>query len=314
MIQKDFWMEKPSLAIIVPCYNESEIIDTTFRVLDDVLNKIIEKGLISKSSYICFVDDGSKDGTWEKILNFKKKNAKGIKFSRNFGHQNALFAGLSECEADIFITIDADLQDDVEIIEKMVEKYLEGNEIVYGVRNDRRVDNFIKRNITELYYKLSGALGVSKMPNHADFRLISKKVANILKNSNEASIYLRGLVPSYGFKSDILYYARKKREGGEAKYNYFTLLELALNGITSFSEKPLRLIFILGLICMALSIPALIISILVGAGKGSILLLFSIWFLAGLQITALGIVAEYTGKIFKQTRNRPLYIVEEKIG
>ncbi len=312
-------IEKPILAIIVPCYNEEEVVNATYSALSDVLKPLIESGKIATNSYICFVDDGSKDTTWEIITKLSKENnlTKGLKLSRNFGHQAAIIAGLTKSEADIFITIDADLQDDVNTIYQMVDKYLEGFEIVYGVRNDRSSDGFFKRHISEFYYKLSTYLGVNGIYNHADFRLMSKKVVDILKNLQECNIYLRGLIPSLGFKSCSVYFSRKKRVAGTAKYNFFSSSALAIDGITSFSTTPLRLITILGFICFCIAVLMSIFSIIsyiyLKNVQGWASLFISVYFLGGIQLLSVGIIGEYIGKIYKETKQRPKFLVEERI-
>lgn len=307
----------PILAIIVPCFNEEEVIKTTYFALFDILKELISDEKISSNSYICFVDDGSSDKTWEIIQKLSKyKDVKGLKLSRNFGHQSALIAGLTQNEADIFVSIDADLQDDVNAIKEMVTKHHEGCEIVYGVRNNRTSDSFFKRNIAQLYYKLANILGVKGIYNHADYRLMSSKVVEILKASKECNLYLRGLIPSLGFKSCNVYYARNKRIAGEAKYNYFSSLKLALNGITSFSIKPLHFISALGACCFVIAVLMTIYSILmyfenkIIPGWASIFV--SIYFLGGIQLLSIGIIGEYIGKIYKETKQRPNFILEEK--
>lgn len=315
-------MSKQSvLAIIVPCFNEEEVLEITYKELSCILKKLIDNSKISPSSYICFVDDGSNDMTWELINSFSKNKkdygyAKGIKLSKNFGHQSAQLAGLIQNEADVFITIDADLQDDINSIIEMIDKYLEGYEIVYGVRSDRNSDGFFKRHISEFYYKLAKFLGVNGIYNHADFRLMSKKIVNILKELKECNIYLRGLIPSLGFKSCCVYFSRKKRIAGEAKYNFFSLSALAIDGITSFSIKPLRLITILGFICFFIAILMSIYSVLgyfyLKNVPGWASLFISIYFLGGVQLLSIGIIGEYIGKIYKETKQRPKYILEDK--
>lgn len=312
--------ESPVLAIIVPCYNEEEVLNTTYFALSDVIKGLVESGKIAPNSFICFVDDGSKDKTWEIINNLSKDKrlVKGIKLSRNFGHQAAQIAGLTQNDADIFITIDADLQDDVNAIKDMVYKYLEGFEIVYGVRNDRSSDGFLKRNISQFYYKMSQFLGVNGIYNHADFRLMSKKVVDILKDLKECNVYLRGLIPSLGFKSTNIYFSRKKRVAGEAKYNFFSLSALAIDGITSFSVAPLRLITMLGFLSFLIAIVMSVYSILAyyetQRVPGWASLFVSIYFLGGIQLLSIGVIGEYIGKIYKETKQRPKFIIEDKSG
>lgn len=308
-------MNKPVLAIITPCLNEEEIIEKSYAELSSVLRTLIEQGKISSESYVCFVDDGSSDKTWALISEVSKnKDAKGLKLSRNFGHQAAQLAGLTQSEADIFITIDADLQDDTNTIIEMVEKFHEGCEIVYGVRSDRNSDSFLKRHISQFYYKLALFLGVNGIYNHADFRLMSKKVVNILKELKECNVYLRGLIPSLGFKSACVYFSRKKRIAGEAKYNFFSLSALAIDGITSFSVKPLRLITTLGFFCffvaMIMSAYSLISYFSEKIVSGWTSLFISIYFLGGIQLLSIGILGEYIGKIYKETKQRPKFIIE----
>lgn len=310
-------MDKPVLAIITPCFNEEEVIEKSYSELSSVLKTLIEQKKISSDSYVCFVDDGSRDKTWTLISEVSKnKDAKGLKLSRNFGHQPAQIAGLTQSEADIFITIDADLQDDTNTIIEMVDKFHEGNEIVYGVRSDRNSDNFLKRHISQFYYKLAQFLGVNGIYNHADFRLMSKKIVNILKELKECNVYLRGLIPSLGFKSASVYFSRKKRIAGEAKYNFFSLSALAIDGITSFSVKPLRLITTLGFICFFIAILMSVYSIIIYFNEkiiqGWASLFISIYFLGGIQLLSVGILGEYIGKIYKETKQRPKFFVEEK--
>lgn len=310
-------MEKPVLAIITPCLNEEEIIEKSYFELSSVLKTLVEQKKISQKSYVCFVDDGSSDKTWSLISEVSKnKDAKGLKLSRNFGHQAAQLAGLTQSEADIFITIDADLQDDTNTIIEMVDKFHEGCEIVYGVRSDRNSDNFLKRHISQFYYKLAQFLGVNGIYNHADFRLMSKKVVNILKELKECNVYLRGLIPSLGFKSANVYFSRKKRIAGEAKYNFFSLSALAIDGITSFSVKPLRLITALGFFCffvaMLMSAYSLISYFSEKIISGWTSLFISIYFLGGIQLLSIGILGEYIGKIYKETKQRPKFIIEEQ--
>ncbi len=309
-------MNKPVLAIITPCLNEEEVIEKSYCELSSVLKTLIEQKKISSDSYVCFVDDGSSDKTWELISEVSKnKDAKGLKLSRNFGHQAAQLAGLTQSEADIFITIDADLQDDTNTIIEMVDKFHEGNEIVYGVRSDRNSDNFLKRHISQFYYKLAQSLGVKGIYNHADFRLMSKKIVNILKELKECNVYLRGLIPSLGFKSACVYFSRKKRIAGEAKYNFFSLSALAIDGITSFSVKPLRLITALGFLCFFVAILMSMYSVISYFSEkvisGWTSLFISIYFLGGIQLLSVGIIGEYIGKIYKETKQRPKFIIEE---
>lgn len=311
--------EKPVLAIIVPCYNEEEVVKMSYFELYEVLKGLIDAEKISPSSYICFVDDGSSDTTWKIISKLSKyKEVKGLKLSRNFGHQAAQLAGLTQNEADIFITIDADLQDDVTVIKEMVQKYLEGSEIVYGIRKDRSSDGFIKRYLAQIYYHLAKYLGVNGIYNHADYRLVSKKVVNILKSLKESNLYLRGLIPSLGFSSCMVEYSRKKRIAGEPKYNFFSSFALAMDGITSFSIKPLRFITMMGFVAFIISLFMGIYSFYsyfehnIVRGWASLFAAFA--FLGGVQLLSIGILGEYIGKIYKETKERPKFIVEEEVS
>lgn len=311
-------IENPILAIIVPCFNEEDVISITYSKLSSIIKDLVENKKISSKSYICFIDDGSKDKTWELTLELAQKNAdiKGLKLSKNFGHQAAQIAGLTKNEADIFVTIDADLQDDPDTIIQMVDKYLQGFEIVYGVRNDRSSDGFLKRNIAQYYYKLSKFMGVNGVYNHADFRLISKKIVDILKDLKECNIYLRGLISSLGFKSCSIYYSRGKRIAGDAKYNFFSSSALAIDGITSFSVTPLRLITLLGIFSFFIAIVMSICSIYAYLESkivpGWASLFTSLYFLGGIQLLSIGIIGEYIGKIYKETKQRPKFIIEDK--
>lgn len=307
-------MKNPTLAIIVPCYNDSEILKTTFNELSKILEDLKNKNKISENSYLSFVDDGSSDRTWTTITEL---NVKGIKLSKNFGHQSALLAGLFENNADIFITLDDDLQDDINLIEQMIDKYQEDYEIVFGVRNDRKSDNIINRVLTNIYYKLNKTLNMKTIPHHADFRLISKKVVDILKTYPETNLYLRGLISNLGFKSATLYYKRNKRIGGESHYSLLKRLQLAIDGITSFSVTPLRFISILGLLCFAFAIimTAYALYYYISTKEpvsGWTSLFISLYFIGGIQLLSIGILGEYIGKIYKESKHRPRYIVEEK--
>lgn len=240
----------PSLAIVVPCYNESESFGYCLAELSKIINNLVEKGKITSESYMLFIDDGSKDDTWEQIEKASSDSliVRGVKLSRNKGHQIALMAGLSVVDTDVSISIDADLQDDTSCIEQMIDKYMEGNEIVYGVRNDRSTDTAFKRATANGFYKLLSMMGVNQVSNHADYRLLSKRALNSLLQYKEQNVYLRGLIPLIGFKSDKVFYSRSERIAGESKYPLKKMLALAIEGITSLSVTPLRLISALGFI------------------------------------------------------------------
>lgn len=307
------------LSIVVPMYNEQEVFDLCVNTLSDVLLDLIKKEKISKDSYMLLVDDGSYDNTWSLIEKAHKENqfVKGLKLSSNAGHQNALFAGLMTVkeDCDISVSIDADLQDSPKAIEKMVDKFInDGCEVVYGVRDKRKTDTFFKRTTAKMFYKLMNALGTKSVYNHADFRLLSKKALFALAEYKEQNLFLRGLVPLIGYKSDSVYYDRTERLYGKSKYPLKKMIKFAINGVTSFSSKPLSLITFLGTVIVLLSIVALIytlISYFLGhAEPGWASLILSVWFLGGVQLVCIGLVGQYVGKIFEETKNRPRYNVE----
>lgn len=310
-------MEKPILSIVVPAYNEEEILPKTIEKLTTLVKNLISEDLISENSYICIVDDGSKDKTWEIIKNSTQNNKliKGIKLSKNFGHQYALLAGLefSAQDADCIVSIDADLQDDENVIKDMVQYYLKGYEVVYGVRKERKADTFIKRFTAEQYYKLMRLMGVDLVFNHADFRLLGKKAFTSLLQFKERNLFLRGIVPLLGYKNTIVYYKRKKREAGESKYSLSKMLAFAWEGITSFSVKPLKMITFLGFLVIILSIIGLAAAIFTKKINANLTTTFALYFLGGIQLLALGILGEYIGKIYQEIKGRPRYIIEEII-
>ena len=315
-------MEKnPILYIVVPCYNEIEVLEETTKQLKKKLEALIETKKISNKSRVMYVNDGSKDQTWSLIkkINNEEKLFTGISLSRNRGHQNALLAGLmtSKKYADIIISMDADLQDDIEAVDEMIEKYKAGNDIVYGVRSARKKDTFFKRVTAEGFYKFMQKLGVDCVYNHADYRLTSKRVLDEFENFKEVNLFLRGMFPLIGFKSDVVYYERNERFAGESKYPLKKMLNFAWDGITSFSVKPLRLIVTLGFLILTISIVIMLYSlIMLIIGKtvtSTSLIIISIWFLGGLQMISIGIVGEYIGKIYSETKQRPRYIVSEEL-
>jgi glycosyltransferase involved in cell wall biosynthesis len=311
-------MEK--LIIVIPSYNEEEVLPITIKELSEFLQKLIDNKKISQDSFLCFVDDGSKDNTWKIIEKFCKENkfVKGIKFSRNVGHQNALLAGLlsNKDKADIYISIDCDLQDDINAIEQMIDLYKKGNEIVYGVRSNRDVDSFFKRKSAELFYDIQEMLGIKIIKNHADYRLISNKVLNHLSKFEERNLYLRAIFPLIGFPSSIVYYERKKRKAGVSKYPLLKMLSLAWDGITSFSTVPLKLITIAGIfifvISLIMSMWVLYIKIFTNnALPGWASTTLPIYFIGGIQLLSIGIIGEYIGKIYIETKRRPRFIIEK---
>ncbi len=309
------------LYMVIPCYNEEAVLPETSKQLREKLNKLIKNKKIDKKSRIMFVDDGSKDQTWTIIEELTKKDDiyAGVKLSRNRGHQNALLAGLMTAKekADIVISMDADLQDDINVIDEMVAKNSEGYEIVYGVRSNRKKDTFFKRFTAQGFYRLMTMLGVDIVYNHADCRLMSKPALEALSNYKEVNLFLRGLVPLVGYKSTICYYERNVRFAGESKYPLKKMLTFAFDGITSFSIKPLSMILGLGLLILLISIIIMIYSLVVKllgeTVPGWTFITISIWFIGGLQMISIGVIGEYIGKIYYETKQRPRYIIEKVI-
>lgn len=306
------------LYLVIPCYNEEEVLPETSRQLLEIMEDLIQKGKISSRSRIVFVNDGSKDKTWQMITELHEANKlyQGVCLSRNRGHQNALLAGLMTVKAycDMTISLDADLQDDVAAIEAMVDKFHEGYEIVYGVRNSRDTDTFFKRFTAEGYYKLMNLLGADIVFNHADYRLMSRLALDGLEDFPEANMFLRGIVPMIGYKSTKVYYARKERFAGESKYPLKKMLAFAWEGITSLSTKPIKLITLLGICSFIMSILIMIYSLVryfTGETiKGWASIMISLWVIGGLILLSLGIIGEYIGKIYLETKGRPRFIVE----
>ena len=315
-------MKKNSiLYIVVPCYNEEAVLYETTKRLKIKLEDLIKKDIISKKSKVMYVNDGSKDNTWNMIkeIESKEKIFTGISLSRNRGHQNALVAGLLTAKeyADVVISMDADLQDDIDAIDEMIRKYYNGCEIVYGVRSKRKKDSFFKKTTAEGFYKFMKLMGVDVVYNHADYRLTSKKVLDNFKNFNEVNLFLRGIFPLIGYKSDIVYYERSERFAGESKYPLKKMLNFAWDGITSFSVKPLRMICTIGFIILFVSIVIMIYSLvrkLTGnTVDGWTFLSISIWFIGGIQMICLGIIGEYIGKVYTEVKARPRYIIEDNL-
>ena len=310
---------EPILYLVIPCYTEEEVLPTTSKVLKEKMDNLIKTKLISKKSKILFIDDGSKDNTWNIIeeLNNNDKLFRGVKLSRNKGHQNALLAGLITANeyADITISMDADLQDDVSVIDMMVSSYKNGNEVVYGVRSSRKKDSFFKRTTAEGFYKIMKLFGVDIVFNHADCRLLSKRAIEALKQFKEVNLFLRGIVPLIGFNSDIVYYERNERFAGVSKYPLKKMLAFAGDGITSFSIKPLRMILAIGVLVMVISIGIMIYALvrwMQGAVvEGWTFLAISIWFIGGLQMISLGVIGEYVGKVYNESKHRPRYIIDK---
>lgn len=311
------------LAIVVPCYNEEEVLKIASEALRGVLDDLIIKGKISDDSYVLFINDGSKDKTWSLIEeeHFLFPNRIfGVKLAGNVGHQYALTAGLMTAMqmCDISVSIDADLQDDIAVIEEMVDKYHEGKDIVYGVRKKRTTDTFFKRFTAQSFYKLMSSMGVKTVYNHADFRLMSRRALEQLSKYEENNLFLRGIVPLIGFETDCVYYDRKERVAGESKYPLKKMLALAFNGITSFSVKPISIIMTLGIVIIFLSIIAAIYALIsyfcnhVEPGWTSLIL--SIWFLGGVQLFCIGLIGQYIGKIYIETKHRPRYNIEKVLS
>ena len=317
-------MEKPEiLYMVVPCYNEEEVLNETASQLKAKYTSLIERKLISPESRVVFVNDGSKDKTWSMIQELHKADPNffsGINLAHNSGHQNAVLAGLMTVKeiCDMAITMDADLQDDINTIDAMVEKYYEGNQVVYGVRSARDTDTFFKKFTAEGFYKFMKVMGADVVYNHADFRLMSRRVLQELANFKEVNLFLRGMVPLIGFQSCSVYYERHERFAGESKYPLKKMLAFAVNGITSFSTKPLKLITTLGFIMSVLSICMFIWAFIAKIGgfseHGWSSTMCSIWFIGGLQLLCLGIIGEYVGKIYAEVKQRPRYIVAEFIN
>ncbi len=311
----------PILYLVVPCYNEQEVLPFTSKLFLDKLIDLGAQGKIDpEKSRIMLVDDGSKDNTWEIISELSDTHSQftGVRLSRNRGHQNALLAGLITAaqECDVTVSIDCDGQDDINAIDKMVDEYLGGCEVVYGVRNDRSSDTFFKRTTAQGFYKLLKAMGVEVVYNHADYRLLSSRVIKALEGYKEVNIYLRGMVPLVGFKSTSVEYSRSERLAGKSHYPLKKMLSLALNGITSMSIKPIRFITALGLIIAVISFIAVLWSVIayfVGATvAGWASTVSIICFLGGIQLLSLGIIGEYIGKIYLEVKARPRYIISER--
>lgn len=315
-------MKKNSiLYIVVPCYNEEAVLYETTKRLKEKLEYLIEKDIISKKSKVMYVNDGSKDNTWNMIKEISEKENifTGISLSRNRGHQNALVAGLLTAKeyADVVISMDADLQDDINAIDEMLRKYYDGCDIVYGVRSSRKKDSFFKKTTAEGFYKFMKLMGVDVVYNHADYRLTSKKVLDNFKDYKEVNLFLRGIFPLIGYKNDIVYYERNERFAGESKYPLKKMLNFAWDGITSFSVKPLRMICSIGFIILFISIAIMIYSLirkLTGnTVDGWTFLSISIWFIGGIQMISLGIIGEYIGKVYTEVKARPRYIIEDNL-
>lgn len=311
--------ELKRLTIVVPVYNEEEIILTSAEIIYQKLQSLIKENKISQNSKIVFVNDGSKDATWQLISNLSAQNKylQGINLSRNFGHQNALLAGLVSVIAtsDLMITIDADMQDDVNLIDQMVDEALRGNEIVYGVRNNRDTDTWFKKHTAEGFYRLMAKMGVNIVPNHADYRLMSKKAVQELLKYQETNLFLRGVIPLLGFNTTKVYYTRQERSAGTSKYPLPKMIKFAWDGITSFSVAPIRIILLLGIITVVSALVvftySLIEHLLGNTTSGWPSLIISIWLIGGIQLISISVIGEYIGKIFNEVKQRPRFTIQE---
>lgn len=315
-------MKNTKLIIVVPCYNEEEVLQETTRQLSTVLSSMEQEGKIREGKLL-YVDDGSRDATWHIIEQLSTENPRvmGLKLAHNVGHQQALWAGLewaANAPFDAIVSIDADLQDDVQAIVEMTERFNEGTDIVYGVRKERKTDTFFKKHTAQAFYKLMQTMGGDVVYNHADFRLMSKRALQALVAHPERNLFLRGIVRSLGYPSDFVYYDRHERFAGESKYPLSKMLNFAIDGITSFSVKPLRLITTFGLLFMFVAIViigyALYEHLIGHTIVGWTSLLVSMWFIGGVILTAIGVIGEYIGKIYKEVKRRPRYFIEKQIN
>ena len=310
------------LYLVIPCYNEQEVLGETAKRTAEKLRELATVGKISPQSRICFVDDGSKDDTWRIIETLCESDEIycGVKLSRNKGHQNALLAGLMSVkdECDAAISLDADLQDDIGAIDKMVDKYIEGCDVVYGVRSSRKTDKMFKRTTARCFYKMMRTMGVELVYDHADYRLMSKRALEALSEFDEVNLFLRGLVPLIGFKSDVVEYERNKRFAGKSKYPLKKMLSFAFEGVTSMSIKPIRMISVLGFFIFLTSIGMLLYSLIRhftgNTIEGWTSIVVSVWAIGGLQLLAIGVIGEYIGKIYLETKRRPKYVVDKLIN
>ena len=310
------------LFCVIPCYNEQEVLPTTSSLLRDKLHDLIEQNKISSDSRIVFVNDGSRDATWEIIqaLHDEDEIFQGINLSKNMGHQNALLAGLMTVKdlCDAAISLDADLQDDINAIDEMIVKFNEGCDVVYGVRSARKTDTFFKRTTAEGFYKLMDKLGAKTVYNHADYRLMSRRALLGLAEFGEVNLFLRGIVPMIGYKSDVVYYERAERFAGESKYPLKKMISFAIEGITSLSTKPIKMITGLGFFIFFVSIAVLIYSLVRyftgNTIQGWTTTVISVWAIGGLMMISLGVIGEYIGKIYLETKNRPRFIIESYLG
>ena len=310
---------KKIIWLVIPCYNEQEVLPETSRQLEEIMRGLIKKDKISDKSKIAFVNDGSKDNTWNIITDLHEKNPMftGINLAHNKGHQNALLAGLMTAKdyADAAISLDADLQDDVGVIEQFIDKFNEGKDVVYGVRSTRATDTVFKRSTAHAFYKLMKAMGADTLQDHADYRLMSKRALEGLAKYKEVNLFLRGIVPMIGYETDVVYYERHERFAGESKYPLKKMLSFAVDGITSCSVKPIRMITSLGTLVFTISIVMLIYFLIVWllghTVQGWTTIVISLWGIGGLILLSLGIIGEYVGKIYMEVKERPRFILEK---
>lgn len=311
-----------NLYVVVPCYNEEEVLAETSRQMLELFDRMKKEELINNKSRIVFVDDGSRDRTWTIIDALAKEHTEiaGIKLARNAGHQNALFGGLMTVKehCDCAVSIDADLQDDINVIPEMVRKFRDGYDVVYGVRNRRDTDTFFKRTTAVMFYKLMQFMGVKIVFNHADYRLMSRRALDALSEFEERNMFLRGMVPLVGYRSANVYYNRNERFAGESKYPLKKMLSFAFDGITSFSISPIRMISAFGavvcIIAVIMAVYALVEKLLGNTGAGWASLMMSIWFIGGVQLLSVGLIGEYIGKMYKEVKRRPRYIIEAYVN
>ena len=310
---------RPSLTLVIPCRNEEQVLPQTATRLVTLLGELTQQTLIAEP-YIFFVDDGSTDNTWSVIERLASEHTciHGLKLSRNFGQQSAILAGLLSTPGEVLISIDADLQDDIDVIKEMVRAYVHGAEVVYGIRRNRRTDSLFKRTTAEGFYRLLQAMGVELMFNHADFRLMSRRVVEELRSCKESNLLLRGLVPQLGFPSSLVYYDRQGRCAGETKYTLSKMVSMAVNGITSFTEIPLKIITLLGMFVSLLSFGlaawALIAKMLnLAAVPGWASIVIPLYMLGGIQLLCLGVIGQYVAKIYAEAKGRPRFIVEKSL-
>lgn len=313
--------ENTILYLVVPCYNEEEVLEKTSAVLKDKMQRLMKEGRISSKSKVLFVNDGSKDKTWKMIheLTQTDRMFAGLSFSRNYGHQSAILAGMmtARAKADAVVTIDADLQQDIEALDRFLDCYDDGCDIVYGVRNDRNTDGFLKKATAGIFYKLMHVLGCKTITNHADYRLMSQKALNALSQFQETNLFLRGLIPTMGFQSDIVYFDVKEREAGQSKYTFKKMMTLAVDGITSMSTRPLQMIVVLGFLTFLVSI-GIFVSCIWDWAHGQVVAgwtttVASVCLIGGMTLLSQGIIGEYIGKIYMESKGRPRYIVESLI-